>query len=114
LLDDVQPFVEHQSRGLQGRTVIVSQSTANSGAVASRHFGDGVGPSFDAPLDGTHATDLLLQLLLCVTICFIERAHRFPKVVEVAQLVWRTRQRLGHSPSNGVLAIGDYAGNRNT
>ena len=51
--------------------------------IALDHLGRGVGPALGLPLDDADAANPLLQFLLGVSVLFIDRAARFPQIMEM-------------------------------
>ena len=108
----LQPPFEDQPRSRQRRPAVVGQGATHRGAVTVYRLGLRVVTALDLALDRPHPADALLQFLLGVAVGLEDRLGCLAEVVEVAELVRDTVERLFDRLADRVLAVGDHADDR--
>jgi hypothetical protein len=99
--------MELEPRGRQRWGAIVGEGAAHRATVAPHDFRLAVGPPLKLPFQRTDAPQPLFQGFLGMAIGFINGFGGFTQIMELTQLVRHVRQGLGHSGTDGGLAVRD-------
>src|SRR6185503_3618716 len=110
--DRFESIAQLEPRGAQRRPTVVGERAPDRQAVAARDLGLGADLPLHGALEWTHPAHHLLQLLLGVPIGLIDWPGGFPEIVELAELMGDPGQCARDGPPDRLLAVRDYAQDR--
>ena len=103
------PIKELEARRLQGRTAVIGEGCSNRETIPSDRLIFGGALQISGPLNGSDASQVLLEFCFGMPVSFIEGLGSILQVMKLAQLMRRICKDKGDRLANSLFSIRNHA-----